>query len=130
MSRISEHVTVSGKVKLRNSFELLSSGLIGLAEIVERARLANTEEAYTCPRGNSLLVPTITKFLATSLKHQITKQRDKQLDTAESFFSCGSFTMLKPLLVILRLERIKFKQGWGNLLGPSPCAFRLSNTHV
>lgn len=53
MSKTSEHVQIGGKVQIRwdnsevkDTFGLLSPGLVGLAGIVEAAGLANTEEAY------------------------------------------------------------------------------------
>lgn len=55
MSAMSEHVKIGGKVQIRwagsgvrDAFGLHCAGLVELAGIVERAGLANSEEAYMC----------------------------------------------------------------------------------
>lgn len=60
---LSKHMTIGGKVNLRQgdqgvktSFGLSCAGLTGLVEIVERAGLANTEEAYMS------IVPVVSRF--------------------------------------------------------------------
>ncbi|KAL0635164.1 hypothetical protein Q9L58_005889 [Maublancomyces gigas] len=63
MLNVTKHITIRGKVNLRQgdrgvktSFGLSCAGLTGLVEIVERAGLANTEEAYMS------IVPVVSRF--------------------------------------------------------------------